>query len=446
MRVRTIFWLWLPLAVSFELMMCEGPALQGAIGRLPNSTLHLAAWGLMMQISLLIESPVIMLLSTAIALVKDAGTFHALRRFMLDLLLGCTVLTALVSFTPLFDVIAGRIMGQPTPIVAATRPAMQIMLLWTAAIGWRRFYQGVLVRSGATRMVSWGTAIRLCAAVTTAVSLTLWGKLPGVQVGACALMAAVITEALATTWFALPVVRARVLPNRAAAEPLTQAAIWKFHLPLAATTVLTLLAQPLTATALARLPKPEETLAAWSVASMAVLILRGWGLAIHEITVSQAQNPQTRPALRRFAWIVGGVTSALTALLVLTPLLRLYCKHILHVPESLFASVRLGVGACVLLPLLTALASLARGLLVADGATPKVYQGMGVNLITHIAALTLGVLLRGSGMLVAAAAFTLSSTAELAYLSRNAARTARREARLSLEDNEAAEIALLAEG
>ena len=141
MRVRTIFRLWLPLAISFELMMCEGPALQGAIGRLPDSALHLAAWGLMMQLSLLIESPVIMLLSTAIALVKDAGTFYALRRFMLNLLIGCTVLTAAVAFTPLFDLIASRVMGQPAAIVAVTRPALRIMLLWTAAIGWRRFFR-----------------------------------------------------------------------------------------------------------------------------------------------------------------------------------------------------------------------------------------------------------------------------------------------------------------
>ena len=85
MRVRTIFALWLPLAVSFELMMLEGPTVQGAMGRLPAPELHLAAWGLTISLSLLIESPVIMLLATAIALVQDADSYHALRRFMLTL-------------------------------------------------------------------------------------------------------------------------------------------------------------------------------------------------------------------------------------------------------------------------------------------------------------------------------------------------------------------------
>ena len=446
MRVRTIFWLWLPLAISFELMMLEGPALQGAIGRLPDSALHLAAWGLMLQLSLLIESPVIMLLSTAIALVKDAGTFYALRRFMLNLLIGCTLLTAAIAFTPLFDLVASRIMGQPAAIVAVTRPALRTMLLCTAAIGWRRFFQGILVRNGATRMVSWGTSVRLCAAITTAVSLTIWGKLPGVQVGACALMAAVLTEAVATTLFALPVVRAKVLPIQSEEAPPTQREIWQFHLPLAATTVLTLLALPLTSAALARLPSPKETLAAWAVASMAVLVLRGWGLAIHEITVSQARDATTRPALYRFAWIVGLVTSGITALLVATPLLTVYFRSVVHLPTNLYDMARLGVGACVLLPLITALASWARGMLVAESATGKVYRGMGLNLALHGAALTAGVLLNGNGMLVAAGAFTLAAFVEFGYLAwcvKQSAQTP--QTRAVVAEYERTEIALLNE-
>ena len=69
--IRSIFVRWFPLALSFELMMLEGPFVQSAIGKLPNSSLNLAAFGLCMGLSLIIESPVIMLLSTAIALVHN---------------------------------------------------------------------------------------------------------------------------------------------------------------------------------------------------------------------------------------------------------------------------------------------------------------------------------------------------------------------------------------
>ena len=488
MRVRQIFTLWLPLAVSFELMMLEGPAVQGAMGRLPDPKLNLAAWGLVISLSLLIESPVIMLLATAIALVQDADSYHALRRFMLRLALGCTLLTALVAFTPVFDFVAIHLMGQPVPIVHIARPGMQIMLLWTAAIAWRRFYQGVLVRSGQTRRVSWGTAIRLTAAVGTASLLANWGGLGGVQVGAVAIMTAVITEALATTAFALPVVRrqllfkekgkrekekagrgasvlmgveARTSPQKLRGEeaypsrtnalleddavlqedfaapqsddfvtqlqppalPLSQRAIWQFHAPLAATTLLTLLAQPLTAAALARLPAPVATLAVWPVVSIVLLVMRGWGLALQEITVSQAKNPEARPALARFALLVGIVTSVVTIVLAVSPLLDMYLGRVLHLPADLWGYAHVGVGVGVLLPLITALGSHTGGLLVAGGQTQYRYRGMAINLATHVSLLAVGVILRWPGMPLAASAFTCAASAEYIYLAYHARRT-----------------------
>src|SRR5687767_11869652 len=145
MTLASILRLWLPLALSFELMMLEGPAVQAAIGRLPEPALNLAAWGLTMSLALLVESPVIMLLTTSTALVRGEASYHALRRFMLTLLIGCTLVMGLLAFTPLFGFVAGRLMGQPPEIVLAAQPALRIMLFWAAAIGWRRFYQGILV-------------------------------------------------------------------------------------------------------------------------------------------------------------------------------------------------------------------------------------------------------------------------------------------------------------
>jgi len=423
MRVRTLFGLWLPLAVSFELMMLEGPTVQGAIGRLPNPQVHLAAMGLALSLSLLVESPVIMLLATAIALVKDGTTFRALREFVVMLCVFCTAMTAVIAFTPLFDVITEGWMGQPRQIVHAARPAMQIMLLWTAAIGWRRFYQGVLVKYGQTRKVSFGTACRLLAAIATVTLLTFGKHLPGSQVGACALMAGVLVEAVATTVFALPLVRSRITDHTdTSTPPLTTAQIWRFHAPLAATTVLTLLAQPMTSAALARLPASKTTLAAWPVAFLLLLILRGWGLALQEITVAHAGNEAARPALYKFAWLVGGLTSLLAIAIVTTPLCRVYFTTVLHLPAELHETARLGVAVGLLMPLITSLGSWARGLLVAGGATKVVYQGMGINLTTHGMLLVAGVLLRLPGMWVAAGAFSAAALLEYIFIANRAAR------------------------
>ncbi|MFQ3611887.1 MAG: hypothetical protein SNJ72_10390, partial [Fimbriimonadales bacterium] len=122
-ETRSIFWLWFPLALSFTLMMAEAPSTNAILSRFPESAIQIAGFGVALGLSLLIESPVIMLLATAIALVKGRESFFALMRFVLNLIVGLTLLTALVAFTPLYDLIALRLLGLPVPIAEAGRGA-----------------------------------------------------------------------------------------------------------------------------------------------------------------------------------------------------------------------------------------------------------------------------------------------------------------------------------
>lgn len=417
MTLYTLFRRWLPLAISVELMMLEGTALQGATSRLPDATIQLAAIGVTLVLSLLIESPVIMLLATAIALVRDEASFRALRWFVIHLNVASTILTALIAFTPAFGFIVGVLMQQPEPIVRAAQPAMQIMLLWTAAIGWRRFYQGTLIKYNKTQSVTIGTVARLGAAIATAYFLTTYGKMSGAEVGAWVLMVGVLVEAFVTTLLATPVLRKYIIGTIDTNQPpLTQWQIWKFHTPLAMTMLITLCIGPVTSAALARLPNSTEALAAWHVTYTILLILRGWGFAVQEITVAHAKTPENRHTLYRFAWWVGIATAGLTGLVASTPLLRLYFDYVLDLPPPLHPLVIIGTLSSIAIPLLTSVGCWARGVLVAHGKTGQVYQGMGINLITHSLFLVVGVALKLPGMQLAAISYTIASLLEYLYL------------------------------
>ena len=399
--------------------MLEGPSVQSAIARLGDPETNLAAFGLVLSLSLIIESPVIMLISTSIALARDTQSYRALRSFVVMLIGGLTVLTALVAWTPLFDLIVSGLLGIPDTIGAAARPGLRIMLLWTAAIGWRRFYQGILVRYGLTQRVSYGTAIRLGSAILTAFVLVRWGRVSGVQVGAYALMVGVLSEALATYLFALPLVR-RVFA--AASEtttlPLTWPAILRFHVPLAATSLLTLLVQPLTAAALARLALPTLTLAAWPVVFTTLLVLRGWGMALQETTIAQASDQRSLLPLRDFTLMVAVTTSLVATVIAWTPMLNWYLGQVIGLNPNLHSLVRYGLQIGCLLPALTALTSWLRGLLVAAKTTQAIYQGMALNLLVNGLALIVGVWLQLPGIMVAAVALLLAISVEYLYLQR----------------------------
>src|SRR5512140_946104 len=102
LRSSHIAELWWPLAASWLLMGFELPAVSAVMARLPNPTVSLAAYGgVVFPLALLIESPIIMLLSASTALSRDWQSYRVVRRYMLMAGGGTTLFHALLAFTPL---------------------------------------------------------------------------------------------------------------------------------------------------------------------------------------------------------------------------------------------------------------------------------------------------------------------------------------------------------
>ncbi len=58
-----IFKFWLPLAATWLMMSLEGPFIAAIIARLPEPKFNLAAYGVAFSFALIIEAPVIMIMS-----------------------------------------------------------------------------------------------------------------------------------------------------------------------------------------------------------------------------------------------------------------------------------------------------------------------------------------------------------------------------------------------
>src|SRR5512141_323479 len=115
---RDVIASWAPLAGSWLLMGLELPAVSAVMARLPHATVSLAAYGgVVFPLALLIESPIIMLLSASTALSRDQASYRLLRRCMLAMAGALTVLHALVAFTPLFEMVVRHLLGAPSEIL-----------------------------------------------------------------------------------------------------------------------------------------------------------------------------------------------------------------------------------------------------------------------------------------------------------------------------------------
>lgn len=417
MSYRKVLLFWLPLALSWLLMTFEGLWIQGVIGRKPDAETQLAAFGLIFSLSVLIETPVIMLLATSNALSRDRQSFRALWRFMMAVNIFVTLIAALMAFTPLLDIYLGRLLNVPSHIIEATRPGMKIMILWGGFIGYRRFYQGIIIRQGKTRYIAYGTVLRALVSGGVAIGLGAAAPIAGAVIGAFALLLATAAETLYTFVVARPdVIRLLSTPLARGQRALTQRDALRFHLPLAATSVITFLVSPVIERGLASMPDAAQSLAAWPVIFTILLVTRSGGMAYQEVVISLNDSEARHRVLRKFTLRLGLALSLVMLGFAFSPLIIIYQRAILQTPAQLQALVLVGAQAGLLLPLLTTLQSYLRALLILSHKTAAIYQAIVIGFILTAATVWGGIALGLHGILAASLGLTIGMAVDLLYL------------------------------
>ncbi len=399
-------------------MTSEGPIISTIINRLPNEVVMLAAQGIVVSLSVTIESPIINLLATSTALTKDRASYLLIRKFTIHWMILLTVVTALFGFTPLFDLIVVKIMGIPGEVAYWVRIGLRIMLFWSAAIGWRRFLQGIMIRYDHTKKVAWGTVVRLITSAGTVIVLYAATELSGVVIGSTASVIGVIAEAIYATVVVQPILKEHFGLNSPSptGHVLTYRELFWFHLPLATTSLLILLVQPMVSISLSRSATPTIALATWAIVFQVMLVMRSPAFALPEVVIALTDGLRTFAPLRRFSLTLVGVTSLIMMALALTPLINIYLFGVQDTTDAVAAMAKAGIILFIPLPALAILISWIRGLLIDARVTRIVNGGMFINVSITAFILFMGVRYQWPGINSAAIALTVAAAAELVYL------------------------------
>jgi len=298
---RNIFRFWSPLAATWLLMSVEGPFLAALIARLAEPKYNLAAYGVAFSFALIIEAPIIMLLSASTALVSDFRSYLKLRNYTTVLNAGITLIMLFFLLPGVFRFIALDLMELPQKVFEYTYTATLILLPWPAAIGYRRFYQGILIRNNSTRYIAVGTVLRLTAMATAAFLLFLSGA-AGHVVGASALSSGVVAEGLFIYLVSRPTVRQIRGGEEDAEAVLDFRSITAFYYPLALTSMLTLGVHPLVTFFMGQSRMALESLAIFPVVNSLIFLFRGVGLSFQEAAITLIDaDPEKYRRTRNFA-------------------------------------------------------------------------------------------------------------------------------------------------
>lgn len=354
-------------------MSIEGPIVASIIARLPFDKLNLAAFGVAVALAMLIESPVIHLLSTTIALARDRASMLALRRFTIRINALVTVGMCVVSIPWVYDRVAYDLIYLPPEVATLMYWGFVCMIPWPAAIGYRRFYQGLLIRNGRTRLVAYGTIIRLVGMLCSALSLVLIGGVSGVVVGTAGLTVGVILEALTTRYMVRDVLEHYETQKSEHQVPLTTSEITRFWLPLAATSAIGFAVTPMLAFFMSRAPDPLASLAVLPVVDSFVFFFRSFGFSYQEVGIAMMGDRQQHyQAVRTVGNRIILGTTLLLAAIAYTPLLPMIYKVVFGLKTELVSFAIYPTMILVVLPAIAVAYSLYRSVLITARQNVKV--------------------------------------------------------------------------
>jgi O-antigen/teichoic acid export membrane protein len=400
------------------MMSVEGPYLSALIARLAKPEYNLAAYGIAFSLALIVEAPVIMMMSASIALVKDYQSFLQLRKFNYWLM---AILSAvIIGFItpPVFYFITEDLISLPKEVSHLTHLAVMILIPWPAAIGFRRFYQGILIRNNLTRLVAYGTMIRLAAMTLTAFVLYKFTDVPGVVVGASALSTAVVCEAIASKLMTKKIIHKLKTSFVEDQNTLTLKEIINFYYPLALTSLLTLGVQPFVTFLIGQSKMPMESFAVMPVVTSFVFIFRGLGLSYQEVVVALIGDNMTEyNQLKKFALKLGSVLAIALMIIAFTPLSEIWFRDVSGLSESLTNFAKAPLMIMSFFPALTVLISFQRAILVMAKETKQITYGTAIEFFGIIIALAIGIKYFSLvGAIAATISFVIGRTAVCAYL------------------------------
>lgn len=414
---RRIFLFWGPLALTWLMMAIEQPFLIAFIARLNDAKFNLAAFGIAGSFAMIIESPIIMLMSASTALVTGHNSYKKLKRFTDILNAGITGIQLIILIPPVFNYIVIGLMEVPEEIARLAHIALIIFIPWAASIGYRRFYQGILIRNNLTRRVTYGTMVRLSVIVITGLLLYAAG-VNGAYVGAGAMSLAVVCEAIATRIMVSGTLKALLQKEDTENGNLSLRSITKFYYPLALTSILSLGVHPFVTFFLGRSYMAVESLAVLPVVSSLVFIFRSMGLSYQEVNIALiGKEKQNYIVLRNFAVYLGLIVTVLISVLAFTPLADLWFINVSGLSTELACLSNLPLKIMILLPALTVLLNFQRSSFIINGTTGPISIATAVELIGIIVVLLVCVVfLNLIGVVAASIAFVAGKAMSNIYL------------------------------
>ncbi len=375
--------LWYPLALTWFMMSVEGPFIVAVISRLQDPVHNLAAFSVAFAIAMLVESPIMMLLSAGAALGHNRPQYERLFRFatlMNGLLSG---VMAIMGMPVVFGRLNAIFWNLPEEVAGLVREAVWLLIPWPGAIGYRRLWQGILIAAGQSKLVTAGTVVRLLSMGLVGVGLGYFSDWPGTWVGAASLSAGVVSEMIAARLWAHP--HLKKLPKKPRQPPLDMRGLWRFYAPLLLTSLIQVALTPLLTFLMAKGPGALPSLAVFPAVTSTVFAFSCLGVAYQEVVIV-LMGTRLRRWLQAYALAIAISATVGLAIVAWPALSRHWLSTLYSLPSELSPLAQKGLLLSIITPFLVSLLAYHKGVFIHAGRTR-------LNLIAAILEVSLVILI-----------------------------------------------------
>ena len=397
----------------------ENPITSSLVARLDDPKLNLAAFGVAFALGLVIESPVINILSAVASLCKDRTSYLISRNFAYGLNVLIVAIHLFVLIPPVYDVLSISMIGLEPKVAELTYEALWYLILWPPMIGVRRFYQGVMVAHGQTKMIAVATAMRLLTVLSLAMVFIWFDILSGASAATLTLSVAVTVEAAFVYFSSLKSCKHFLAIDVSDETPsLTTKSFAKYYFPLAQTSFIGLAFMPMLTFFMARSVNALDALAAFPIANSFAFIFRTVGLSVTEVLlVFFKKGEKYYHVLRKITNKLVLVTTVIYVLIALTPIIDFLLISVVGVSEDLSSIIKRAI--IVLTPIVAGsiILSYYRAQAMIWSRTVHLSRGTIIEVSTALVIVWLGIdVFKLDGAVSAAAAISLSRMIQIIFI------------------------------
>ena len=344
------------------MMAVEGPFLTSLTARLDNPKENLAAFGVAFSLAWLFEAPIVMMMTASLRLVKSRQNLLFLKKFNYTL---CAIisLTFLIAVTPSgWQLLSKTILSLSDNISNIAWNAIVVLLPWPALIGYRRFYQGILISHGKSKFLLYGTIIRVCAMLLFAFLGSQIDFLVGIQKVTVALTGGVLAEAIAARILVRPYIENLMkVETNEDYEALNYTEVVNFYYPLALTAMMSIAIQPLITASVNYGEFPLKSLAVLPVVNAFIFIFKCFPLSLQEAYISLIEkNESNFKKLSKYTFVIILSLSLFLTLVVVTPLYKVWFSKVNGLSTELVTFARASLAVIIWHPIISVFHSFNR--------------------------------------------------------------------------------------